>query len=29
MSGKSVNFEDKKSAKVIFIKARNYLTYMI
>ena len=29
MSGKSINFEDKKSPKAIFTKARNYLIYMI
>ena len=29
MNGKSINFDDKKSTKVIFKKARNYLIYMI
>ena len=30
MSGKSINFEDKKkSTKVIFTKTRNYLVYLI
>ena len=29
MSGKSVNFDDKKSTKVLFIRTRNYLIYMI
>ena len=29
MSGKSINFEDKKSTKAIFTTTRNYLIYMI
>ena len=29
MSKKNINFEDKKSAKVISTKTRNYLIYMI
>ena len=29
MSGKSINFDDKKSAKVISAKTKNYLIYMI
>ena len=28
MSGKSINFDDKKSTKVPFIKTKNYLIYM-
>ena len=29
MSGKSINFDDKKSTKVISTNARNYLIYVI
>ena len=29
MSGKSINFEDKKSTKVISAKTRKYLIYII
>ena len=29
MSGKSINFDDKKSTKVISAKTKNYLIYMI
>ena len=28
MNGKSINFEDKNSTKVTFIKKTNYLIYM-
>ena len=28
MSGKSINFDDKKSTKVTFIKTKNCLVYM-
>ena len=29
MSGKSINFDKKKTTKVIFRKTRNYLIHMI
>ena len=28
MSGKNIFFDDQRSARVVFIKAKNYLIYM-